>query len=223
MNNLIFKINKIYNYIFGEKFYKKITYDFDSTLTRSLIVNNIIDRKKYETYLEIGCDKNILFNSVKIKKKIGIDPVSGGNIRMSSDNFFKNNQDKFDLIFIDGLHQYEQVKRDVYNSLKFLNDNGVILLHDCMPSSFMRQAPKRSSNIWNGDVWKNIVEFRTFDQIDTYTIYADHGIGLILKRKNRNKLLLKIESFDKLKFQDYYKNYKLFLNIVNFKDLNQLF
>ena len=223
MNNLIFKINKIYNYIFGEKFYKKITYDFDSKLTRSLIVNNIVDRKKYETYLEIGCDKNILFNSVKIKKKIGIDPVSGGNIRMSSDNFFKNNQDKFDLIFIDGLHQYEQVKRDVYNSLKFLNDNGVILLHDCMPSSFMRQASKRSSNIWNGDVWKNIVEFRTLDQIDTYTIYADHGIGLILKRKNRNKLLLKIESFDKLKFQDYYKNYKLFLNIVHFKDLNQLF
>lgn len=223
MNNLIFKINKIYNYIFGEKFYKKITYDFDSTLTRSLIVNNIIDRKKYETYLEIGCDKNILFNSVKIKKKIGIDPVSGGNIRMSSDNFFKNNQDKFDLIFIDGLHQYEQVKRDVYNSLKFLNDNGVILLHDCMPSSFMRQAPKRSSNIWNGDVWKNIVEFRTLDQIDTYTIYADHGIGLILKRKNRNKLLLKIESFDKLKFQDYYKNYKLFLNIVHFEDIDQLF
>jgi hypothetical protein len=223
MNNLIFKINKIYNYIFGEKFYKKITYDFDSKLTRSLIVNNIVDRKKYETYLEIGCDKNILFNSVKIKKKIGIDPVSGGNIRMSSDNFFKNNQDKFDLIFIDGLHQYEQVKRDVYNSLKFLNDNGVILLHDCMPSSFMRQASKRSSNIWNGDVWKNIVEFRTLDQIDTYTIYADHGIGLILKRKNRNKLLLKIKSFDKLKFQDYYKNYKLFLNIVHFKDLNQLF
>jgi hypothetical protein len=223
MNNLIFKINKIYNYIFGEKFYKKITYDFDSNLTRSLIVNDIIERKKYETYLEIGCDKNILFNSVKIKKKIGIDPVSGGNIRMSSDNFFKNNQDKFDLIFIDGFHQYEQVKRDVYNSLKFLNDNGVILLHDCMPSSFMRQAPKRSSNIWNGDVWKNIVEFRTLDQIDTYTIYADHGIGLILKRKNRNKLLLKIESFDKLKFKDYYKNYKLFLNIVHFKDLNQLF
>ena len=223
MNNLIFKINKIYNYIFGEKFYKKINYDFDSNLTRSLIVNDIIERKKYETYLEIGCDKNILFNSVKIKKKIGIDPVSGGNIRISSDNFFKNNQDKFDLIFIDGLHQYEQVKRDVYNSLKFLNDNGVILLHDCMPSSFMRQAPKRSSNIWNGDVWKNIVEFRTLDQIDTYTIYADHGIGLILKRKNRNKLLLKIESFDKLKFQDYYKNYKLFLNIVHFKDLNQLF
>jgi hypothetical protein len=223
MNNFILKINKIYNYIFGEKFYKKINYNFDNNLTRSVIINGIIDRKKYETYLEIGCDQNILFNSVKIKKKIGIDPVSGGSIRMTSDEFFKNNQETFDLIFIDGLHQYEQVKRDVYNSLKFLNKNGVILLHDCMPTSFIRQTSKRSSNIWNGDVWKNIVELRTLEQIDTYTIYADHGIGLILKRKNRNKLLLKIESFDKLKFQDYYKNYKLFLNIVHFKDLNQLF
>jgi hypothetical protein len=223
MNNFILKINKIYNYIFGEKFYKKINYNFDNNLTRSVIINGIIDRKKYETYLEIGCDQNILFNSVKIKKKIGIDPVSGGSIRITSDEFFKNNQETFDLIFIDGLHQYEQVKRDVYNSLKFLNKNGVILLHDCMPTSFIRQTSKRSSNIWNGDVWKNIVELRTLEQIDTYTIYADHGIGLILKRKNRNKLLLKIESFDKLKFQDYYKNYKLFLNIVHFKDLNQLF
>ena len=228
MNNLIFKINKIYNYIFGEKFYKKITYDFDSTLTRSLIVNNIIDRKKYETYLEIGCDKNILFNSVKIKKKIGVDPVSGGNVKTTSDIFFKNNKDTFDIIFIDGLHQYDQVKKDINSSLKILNKNGVILLHDCMPSSFMRQAPKRSSNIWNGDVWKNIVECRTLNEIDTYTIYADHGIGLILKRKNRNKLEgFKIggggENFKKLKFEDYYKNYNYYLNIIYYEDLNKLF
>ena len=69
MNNFILKINKIYNYVFGEKFYKKINYNFDKNLTRSFIINNIIERKKYETYLEIGCDQNILFNSVKIKKK----------------------------------------------------------------------------------------------------------------------------------------------------------
>ena len=69
IKNFLFKINKIYNYIFGEKFYKKINYNFDNNLTRSVIINGIIDRKKYETYLEIGCDQNILFNSVKIKKK----------------------------------------------------------------------------------------------------------------------------------------------------------
>ena len=142
---------------------------------------------------------------------------------MTSDEFFKNNNDTFDLIFIDGLHQYDQVKKDVYNALKFLNKNGVILLHDCMPTSFIRQTAKRSSNIWNGDVWKNIVELRTLEKIDTYTIYADQGIGLILKRKNKNKLLLSIDNFNKLKFKDYYKNYKLFLNIIYFENLDKLF
>ena len=80
-----------------KNFIKKINYNFDSKLTRSLIINNIIHKKKYETYLEIGCDKDILFNSIKIKKKIGVDPVSGGNIRMTSDDFFKNNRYKFDF------------------------------------------------------------------------------------------------------------------------------
>lgn len=74
MNNFIIRINKIYNYIFGENFYKKINCNFDSKLTRSLIINNLI-KKKYETYLKISYDKDILFNF--IKKKIGIDPVTG--------------------------------------------------------------------------------------------------------------------------------------------------
>ena len=142
---------------------------------------------------------------------------------MTSDEFFKNNNDTFDLIFIDGLHQYDQVKKDVYNALKFLNKNGVILLHDCMPTSFIRQTPKRSSNIWHGDVWKNIVEFRTLEKIDTYTIYADPGIGLILKRKIEINYYLSIDNFNKLRFKDYYKNYKLFLNIIYFENLDKLF
>ena len=218
-----FKFNKWYHYIFGEKFYKKLDFKWNQYPNRHSIIQQIIDRKKYKSYLEIGCDKDVLFNSIKIIKKIGVDPVSGGNIRMTSDDFFKNNLDKFDIIFIDGLHQYKQVKNDIINSLKFLNKNGVILLHDCMPCSFIRQTTLRSSYIWNGDVWKNIVECRTLDEIDTYTIYADQGIGLILKRKNRNKLFLKINNFKKLKFKDYYKNYKLFLNIIYFEDLDQLF
>ena len=36
---------------------------------------------------------------------------------------------------------------------------------------------------WNGDVWKAIVEARTMKDIDTYTCKADHGLGMIFKRK----------------------------------------
>ena len=72
-------------------------------------------------YLEIGCDNNICFNSIPVINKIGVDPDRGGNIKDTSDNFFKNNKNRFDVIFIDGLHIYEQCRRDVINALKVLD------------------------------------------------------------------------------------------------------
>jgi hypothetical protein len=218
-----FKLSKIYNYIFGEKFYKKLSFDWSKYPNRYEIIQNTINRKKYKSYLEIGCDQDLLFSKINIDKKTGVDPNSGGTIRDTSDNFFKNNSDKFDIIFIDGLHEYYQVKKDINNSIKFLNNGGVIYLHDCMPESFIRQAVPRSSNVWNGDVWKNIVESRTIKEIDTYVCFADQGIGVILKRPNKNLLKLNIKNFNNLKFQDYYYNYNYYLNIIDIQKLNTLF
>jgi len=218
-----FKLSKIYNYIFGEKFYKKLSFDWSKYPDRYEIIQNTINRKKYKSYLEIGCDQDLLFSKINIDKKTGVDPNSGGTIRDTSDNFFKNNSDKFDIIFIDGLHEYDQVKKDINNSIKFLNNGGVIYLHDCMPESFIRQAVPRSSNVWNGDVWKNIVESRTIKEIDTYVCFADQGIGVILKRPNKNLLKLNIKNFNNLKFQDYYYNYNYYLNIIDIQKLNTLF
>ena len=55
---------------------------------------------------------------------------------MTSDDFFRDNKEKFDLIFIDGLHETNQVDRDIENSLKFINKGGTILLHDCLPKKY---------------------------------------------------------------------------------------
>ena len=46
------------------------------------------------------------------------------------------NKESFDCVFIDGLHTYNQVKKDIHNSLKYLNINGIIMLHDCLPNNF---------------------------------------------------------------------------------------
>ena len=40
-------------------------------------------------YLEIGCASNICFSSIPSINKTGVDPENGGNIRDTSDNFFK--------------------------------------------------------------------------------------------------------------------------------------
>ena len=223
IKNFVFKINKIYNYIFGERFYKKLDFNWSEYPNRLEIIQNIITNRKYKKYLEIGCDKNQIFSNIEIDFKIGVDPVQGGNVRKTSDNFFKNNSDKFDIIFIDGLHKYDQVNKDIKNSLKVLNEGGIILLHDCMPKSYFHQAVPRSRMSWNGDVWKNIVEARTNPEIDTYTCFADQGIGIIFNRPNRNKLVISKNNFKKLKFRDFYYNYREYLNIINSEEINKIF
>ena len=159
----------------------------------------------------------------QFKNKIGVDPLRGGTIRKTSDEFFNSNTEKFDIIFLDGLHTYEQTIKDINNSLKFVKANGVIVIHDCLPKKIWNQIVPRIYGHWNGDVWKAIVHSRTYLNADTYTCVADHGLGLIFKRKNKNLLEIKIKEFKKLKFSDYYKNHKIFMNLISHEKIEKIF
>ena len=216
---LKYYLRRFFYSIFFESFNKKIKYNWESFPRRYDIINKIIIKKNYTSYLEIGCFKDETFNQINIKKKIGVDPVSGGNLRMTSDHFFNENKEKFDLIFIDGLHVYEQVIKDIFNSVKALRENGIILVHDCLPRKLWYQTPTRMSDTWNGDVWKAIVECRTLENIDTYTCLADEGIGVIKLQKNNNLIKLKLSNFKNLKYKEYYTNRESLMNIISVKKL----
>ena len=215
-------LRRLYYFFTNERFSKKFDYDWHKKSSRFDIINKIIKKKKFESYLEIGCQSDINFSKIIIKNKIGVDPQSGGTHRMTSDDFFKQNKITFDLIFIDGLHVYEQVLKDIENSLKVLNDNGVILVHDCLPAKIWHQTIPQTHSSWNGDVWKSIVKSRTRIDIDTYTIEADQGLGLILKRENKDLLIDKIENFKNLKFRDYYIHHKKFMRIIDENDVLEI-
>ena len=215
-------LRRLYYFFTNERFSKKFDYDWHKKSSRFDIINKIIKKKKFESYLEIGCQSDVNFSKIIIKNKIGVDPQSGGTHRMTSDDFFKQNKSTFDLIFIDGLHVYEQVLKDIENSLKVLNDNGVILIHDCLPAKIWHQTIPQTHSSWNGDVWKSIVKSRTRIDIDTYTIEADQGLGLILKRKNKDLLVAKIENFKNLKFRDYYIHHKKFMRIIDENDVLEI-
>ena len=100
----ILRINFIFHKLFGDQKLGDIDFDFSNKPNRQFIVQDIIKRKNYKSYLEIGCFDDELFNFVNCEKKIGVDPVVGGNIRKTSDDYFKDCNEKFDCIFIDGLH-----------------------------------------------------------------------------------------------------------------------
>ena len=213
---------KIYYNIFVENFRGKLEYNFPQNYFRWDLIEYLTNKYKYSDYLEIGCDQDQLFSKVKIKNKTGVDPTNGGNIRKTSDEFFKENKNKFDIIFIDGLHTYNQVKKDILNSINCLKDEGIVLVHDCMPDSLSKQAVPRYRMSWNGDVWKAIVDLRQNENLDIYTCKIDQGIGVI--KKKRNSSILKIEKNIKdLKFKDYYKNYEKYLRVVDLDKFQRLF
>jgi hypothetical protein len=214
--------NKFYYELFVENFKEKINYNFPKDYFRWDLIDYLINKYSYKNYLEIGCDKDQLFSKVNLKNKTGVDPYSGGNIRQTSDDFFLTNNKTFDLVFIDGLHTYEQVKRDILNSVKFLNDDGIILIHDCLPDSMAKQAVPRYKMQWNGDVWKAIVDLRQNPDLDIYTCEIDQGIGVI--KKNKNTFVLKLSTeINKLKFKDYYNNYKEYMRVISIREFKEKF
>ena len=219
LNPLKLFFNRVYYFLFIERFNKKLSFNFPVDIFRWDLIQHIINKYNYTSYLEIGCDKDQSFSRIKINKKIGVDPISGGTIRDTSDNFFINNKDKFDIIFIDGLHHYEQVIKDIYSSLDILNDNGHILIHDCLPRTIAHQAIPRYRGSWNGDVWKSIVELRTKSNLEVFTCEIDFGVGVIRKKINTKPLDIKINDFKKLKFKDYYHNNKEFMNVISYDQI----
>ena len=216
------KWKKFFKFIrtnFGEDNPGDLNFDFDNKISRVGLVQKVINKKNFNTYLEIGTFKDELFSKINCKTKVGVDPFSGGTHRMTSDEFFLQNRDKFDCIFIDGLHHYDQVKRDINNSLKFINDQGIVLVHDCLPENIEAQSVPRTITNWNGDVWKAFAEIRANPNLNSYTCLADHGVGVIFKSSNKKPFNFKIKNFKKLKFLDYYKNHYEMMNIIEYEDL----
>ena len=78
-----------YHKLFNNKGMKDIGFDFSKKKNRLFIVQDIIQKKNYKSYLEIGCFDDELFNHIKCEQKVGVDPVSGGTVRKRVINFLK--------------------------------------------------------------------------------------------------------------------------------------
>ena len=166
-------------------------------------------------YLEIGVFDNESFNSIPlpVKNKFGVDPAQGGNIRKTSDVFFRTNKNKFNVIFIDGLHEYIQCQKDILNSLKSLKKNGIILIHDLLPKNKFVSTVPRKQDIWTGDVWKVAVELTNSRNILFKIANIDHGVGILIPKLNYKYKKMN-NQLSKANFHDFYNKYYKTLPIV---------
>lgn len=176
------------------------------------VINALIERFDYKSYLEIGHGNGDCINRVVCDKKMSIDPNGKGTIQCTSDQFFSHYDEMFDIIFIDGLHESKQVTEDIYKSLGILNYEGTIVMHDCDPFDEASQIVPRQQVQWNGDVWKTFVDINKYDVLDTFVIDTDCGIGVI-----QNPLFIKsisrISDRKELKYSEFVLNKKEWLNL----------
>lgn len=189
-------------------------------LERTDIINYFISKYDYKTYLEIGVlNPNINFNKITIDNKTGVDPnVVGVEYVMTSDVFFMQNKKMFDIIFIDGLHESEQVYRDIRNSLNVLNVGGTIIMHDCNPTKEIIQlVPQIQAGEWTGDCWKAFVKFRCeTTNYNTFVINTDYGVGII---KESKKKLMPLIINETLTYSNLNKNRKKWLNLIDCENI----
>jgi tetratricopeptide (TPR) repeat protein len=174
-------------------------------MNKTELINLIIKKIQAKNYLEIGVYEGSNFKSVICENKVGVDPdlSSKATIYKTSDDFFKENKEKFDVILIDGLHHSDQVSKDIINSLSFLNDDGYIVCHDMNPEKEEHQTIPYRGGIWNGDCWRAFVNLRqTRDDLEMFVIDTDYGCGIIKKGFQKllpEKLSLTWENFVKFK------------------------
>lgn len=153
---------------------------------RSEIINKFIKKYQLKSYLEIGTrHKADNFDKIKCREKFCIDPDPNAeaDFELTSDEFFKINHKKYDCIFVDGLHEGHQVYKDIKNSIKYLNEGGVILCHDINPKTIDNGYDFEDYNgtgEWNGDSWKGFVKYRFETPYYTFTVPEDEAyLGII--------------------------------------------
>jgi hypothetical protein len=199
--------------------------NLNSEIKRFHIINYLIEKHNLVNYLEIGVFKGENIREIKALHKDGVDPGVEGytppevNYPMGSNEFFeliKGHEDiKYDIIFIDGLHEYSQVKKDIENSLNHLQPNGFILMHDCNPVSYDAQIPDRKTIAWNGDVWKSFVEFKQNNlNFECCVVDTDFGVGFI---KNNGESFNSSPLLD-IDYQTFDSDRKKYLNLITWDE-----
>jgi len=189
-------------------------------MLRSDIINVLFKWYNFQSYLEIGvAGLDATFNLIKASFKESVDPrVDPNNIytyNTTSDDFFKNYAvKKYDVIFIDGLHTEDQIYKDIYNAINYLEDGGVIVLHDCNPSTEDRIATN------NGTVFKGFIRAKKeLKDWSCFVVDEDDGCGIITKRK-----ILKNKIYDtpELTWDVFVENRNSLLQLISFEQYVQM-
>lgn len=211
-------------------------------------VKRIAEHTGATSYLEVGVFKGKTFNNVRFDRQVGVDPIFGFDcaefarpgldfVATTSDQYFvsENKGETFDIVFLDGLHTFQQTFRDFNNSLVCSNPKTVWLIDDVLPSDVYSSLPissearnfrKRAggnSNAWHGDVYKLIYLIHDFFPTLSYLTFSTGGNpqGLIWQkpRASFSPIHKTVEAIERMSYFDMLK----LENVLNLMPESQAF
>jgi Methyltransferase domain len=226
-------------------------------MDRIELIQKLINKFGFKRYLEIGVLDGYVFFQLKCKNKIAVDPefqfdskrkfqalkANFSNIRnkfyqVKSDDFFRDTapsllkDKKIDISFVDGMHEFRYVLNDVENSLQYLREDGIIVMHDCNPQSaeagcsFADWGKRGYTGDWNGDTWKTVTYLlRNRPDLEIFTADCDYGLGVITKRKQprENCTPETFEEINALTYEELNNNRGAYLNLKSVEYLKDFF
>ncbi len=183
-------------------------------------------------YLEIGVEKGATFlNATFFDLRHGVDPqfrfdvgaYESPSVRffeMTSDAFFTGHADpkqKYDIIFLDGRHTFEQTFRDFCASQVHAHDDTIWLIDDVYPSDIfaahhdMRTAYKYreehglQGKRWMGDVYKVVFAIHDFfPTLSFRTSVGNWNPQTIVVRRPRSTFTPLYNNFERISRMTYY-------------------
>ena len=174
-------------------------------MERKQVMQGFLDLIGDARYLEVGVEYGVTFHAVRAQHRVAVDPhfrFDVPELRLSdtleyhevpSDEYFGNrgfDALKFDVIFLDGLHTFEQILRDLLNAIECLAEDGVIIIDDVLPTTYTSSLPniedvalirsmrptEANDPSWMGDVYRVVFFVATFMQSWRFaTVQDNHG------------------------------------------------
>jgi hypothetical protein len=198
---------------------------------RSERLNALAEIVSAATYLEIGVARGATFTRVDVPYKVGVDPRFRLDVRaqttpgtflheVTSDAFFATlaaAHGPFDLIYLDGLHTFEQTFRDFCASLRHAHARTVWVLDDTSPIDWWAARPRRDllwrlrrrvgprRKGWMGDVYKVVFVIHDFFPQFTYATFPEHAQTVVWSqtRERFTPTWNSLEQISRLRYRDF--------------------
>jgi hypothetical protein len=216
-------------------------------ISRDKVIQGVLSLFNNPNYLEIGVSEGATFHNVTAAQKVAVDPrfrfdvsaVEKNNPEASyhpvtSDEYFGSiieETEKFDVIYIDGLHTFDQTLRDFANSIAHLATGGIIVIDDVLPSSYfasirdldvlykLRSAQVAPDGAWMGDVYRLVYFIQNFYQSFSYrTIKDNHGQLVVWNKSRPSVPQATVETISRLPYETVLLNRQAF-KLMPFSDI----